>query len=354
MKDIEQYGLLKDDEWECLSWISDPRPPFKIWVKPEEIAPFFIVPHHPYAVSLLLKIDEGFKADTFKKFGLEGSSKDWETLAKGKIIEWEEQNSGTDLFRFDSDEDVFCIYSQYVDDLLMFAKTLRAACNNESAMLNYLCLSLFTSEHWSPNLDHTEELSDGFSVRFQAFSGEIGRFRLHMSENTLFDKDGKVLFLWRNTDDEGEFASLIHHTNGKHYLVFRFHLYGYGVLELESEQDIRYLPLQSFPTERENFEETFIWTAVNYDSQSNLLAVFGCYWACPFSTMILDFSNPLIEQPTERWLDVRSIIDPDYEIYDDIDFAGWENGVLCLKGEGEPHEIRLTVEQLREALGSLN
>ena len=354
MKDIEQYGLLKDNEWECLPWISDPRPPFTIWVKPEEIAPFFIVPHHPYAVSLLLKIDDGFKTNTFTKFGLEGSSKDWETLAKGKIIEWEEQNSGTDLFHFDSDEDVFCIYSQYIDDLLMFAKNLRVTCDNESAMLDYLCLSLFTPEHRFPELEHTEELADGFSTRFQAFNGEIGRFHLHMSENTLLGKDGKVLFLWRDTDDEGEFASLIHHANGKHYLVFRFNLYGYGVLELESEQDMRYLPLQSFPAERENLEETFIWTGVNYDPRSNLLAVSGCYWACPFSTIVLDFTNPLIEQPTENWLDVRSIIDPGYEIYDDIDFVSWENGELRLKGEGEPREIRLTVEQLREALESLN
>lgn len=77
MKEIEQYGLLKDDEWECLPWIPDPRPPFKIWVGPEEIAPFFLVQHNPYAISVLLKIDEGFKADTFQKFGLEGSSMDW-------------------------------------------------------------------------------------------------------------------------------------------------------------------------------------------------------------------------------------------------------------------------------------
>ena len=41
MKDLCQYGNRPEDEWEILPWIPDPRPPFKIWVKPEQIAPFF-------------------------------------------------------------------------------------------------------------------------------------------------------------------------------------------------------------------------------------------------------------------------------------------------------------------------
>lgn len=350
MKNIEQYGLLNNDEWKRLPWIPEPRPPFKIWVKPEEIAPFFIVQHYPYSISVMLKTDEGFKADVFKKLGFEGSSKDWETLAKGKIIEWEEQNSGIDLFRFDSDEDVFCIFSEYIDDLMMFVKTLRAACNNESAMLRYLCLSLFTPEHRCEELDHTVELSDGFSVRVKSFNGEIGKLQLSMSENTLFDKNGFERFFWRNTDDDGEFVSLINHANGKHYLVFRFDLYGYGVLEVESEHEMRYIPPQSFPQNREDFKETFIWTDVNYDTQSNLLAVSGCYWACPYSVIVLDFSEPMTAQSSERWVDVHSIIDPEYEIYDDIDFIGWENGMLYLRGDGKPSDIRLTVEQIKEKM----
>ncbi len=47
MKDLCQYGNRPEDEWEILPWIPDPRPPFKIWVNPEQIAPFFLIPHHP-------------------------------------------------------------------------------------------------------------------------------------------------------------------------------------------------------------------------------------------------------------------------------------------------------------------
>lgn len=70
--------------------------------------------------------------------GLAGSSKDWEQLVRGVIREFEENNSGVDLFHFDSDEDVFCVYSQYIDDLMMLAKMIRSACNDERTMRIYL------------------------------------------------------------------------------------------------------------------------------------------------------------------------------------------------------------------------
>ena len=97
----------------------------------------FFVDHHPYAMSLLLKISDEFKIDTFRKMGLEGRSKDWETLVTGFIDEWEEENSGVDLFHFDSDEEVFCVYSQYIDDISLFSRYLRAACNDEEQMRYY-------------------------------------------------------------------------------------------------------------------------------------------------------------------------------------------------------------------------
>ena len=138
MKDLCQYGNPPEDEWKILPWIPDPRPPFKIWVKPEQIAPFFLIPQHPYAISLLLKISDGFRTEEFRRLGLTGSSEDWERLVRGVIQEFEENNSGVDLFHFDSDEDVFCVYSQYIDDLMLLSKMIRAACDNEKTMGTYL------------------------------------------------------------------------------------------------------------------------------------------------------------------------------------------------------------------------
>jgi len=141
MKDLNQYGNRRHEEWDILPWIPDPRPPFKIWVKPEQIAPFFLIPHHPYSISLLLKISDGFRKDEFSRLNLTGSSKDWEQLVRGVIREFEENNSGEDLFHFDSDEDVFCVYSQYIDDLMMLAKMIRVACADEKTMWVYLNMS---------------------------------------------------------------------------------------------------------------------------------------------------------------------------------------------------------------------
>lgn len=138
MREIEQYGLLGDDECELFPWLPTPRPPFNIWVTPEELAPFFLVQHHPFSISLLLRTGDRFQADIWKQLGLEGSSKDWETLTKGIIKEWEEDNSGTDMFHFDSDEEIFCVFSQYIDDLMMLARRLRAVCNDKNSMYRYL------------------------------------------------------------------------------------------------------------------------------------------------------------------------------------------------------------------------
>ena len=98
----------------------------------------FSFPTPPYALSLLLKINNGFRTEVFRRLGLTGSSGDWERLVRGVIQEFEENNSGVDLFHFDSDEDVFCVYSQYIDDLMLLSKMIRAACDNEKTMGTYL------------------------------------------------------------------------------------------------------------------------------------------------------------------------------------------------------------------------
>ena len=87
------------------------------------------------------KINNGFRTEVFRRLGLTGSSGDWERLVRGVIQEFEENNSGVDLFHFDSDEDVFCVYSQYIDDLMLLSKMIRAACDNEKTMGMYLNMS---------------------------------------------------------------------------------------------------------------------------------------------------------------------------------------------------------------------
>lgn len=142
MKPLNEYGLLNDDEWEYLPWIDhDTRPPFvfRDYIR-ERLSPFFIVEHHPMAVSILLRISDNYKADVFKSCGLTGSSENWERLARLIIPVYESENSGIDMFHFDSDEDIFCIYSEYVDNVIKFVATYlnHRVCKNDEVLKNYL------------------------------------------------------------------------------------------------------------------------------------------------------------------------------------------------------------------------
>lgn len=170
-------------------------------------------------------------------------------------------------------------------------------------------------------------LEDGYAVRARYFWEEKAGYCLHASESVLLDGEGRTVYTWRNLNDDAEFAALVRHRDGRRYLVFRRELYGYSVLEIETGEDFHFVPSQSLPAEGEKFEETFIWTGVHYDPVSSLLAASGCYWACPNETVLLDFSQPLAERP---WIELHELLDPAYDLYDDIDFDRWD-------GEGGVH-----------------
>lgn len=67
-----------------------------------------------------------------------------------------------------------------------------------------------------------------------------------------------------------------------------------------------------------------IWTGVKYDACTNLLAVEGCYWACPSSVVFLDYTNLLGEHGCEEWIDLRELIDADYTAYDELAVSKWD------------------------------
>lgn len=216
------------------------------------------------------------------------------------------------------------------------------------------CSEIFTPEHLvQPG--KTEQLTDGFSVRSKFYAKEASG-RLTASENDLMDRSGQIIYTWRNLDMDGEFFTLFSHSNGNHYLVFRTELYGYSVLEVESGKELHYVPSTAHPEEEKKFQETFIWTDVHYHPKANMLAVEGCYWACPNSVLLLDFSDPLREQLTEQWLEFHKIDGYDYDVYDSFDFDHWdENGDLWLEAfniEKDKNEVlRIPLNQLKEWLG---
>ena len=54
----------------------------------------------------------------------------------------------------------------------------------------------------------------------------------------------------------------------------------------------------------------------------------GCFWACPFDVMILDFEKPFTEP---EGINGHELMDRDYNIYDDIEFSDFQNGNIILK-----------------------
>jgi hypothetical protein len=141
----------------------------------------------------------------------------------------------------------------------------------------------------------------------------------------VLDPHGDCVYRWTTTDDDADFITLIHHPDLNRYLVFRIALYGYGVVNLETGDDHFVVPEEP---------ESFIWTAVHDDSVSNLLAVEGCYWACPWGVILVDFEEPLNDG---AWVDVSDLLADDIS---EVRFKGWDGwGGLVVSVDGDERRL---------------
>lgn len=78
----------------------------------------------------------------------------------------------------------------------------------------------------------------------------------------------------------------VDHPNGKKYLLCGEDYQGYSVVNLTDETYQAYLP------EAAHKGYGFCWTEAKAPPSGKLLAVAGCYWACPYEIVIYDFSTP--------------------------------------------------------------
>lgn len=161
----------------------------------------------------------------------------------------------------------------------------------------------------------TDSISDNYRLREIKYQQtELGQKE---RKYTLLDKNDTLLFEWICYDSECDFLTLIEHQNGKEYFIFRQELYGYTVLDIETKQTFQYFP----QCVQEGYED-FIWTRVHYNRINNLLAVEGCFWACPWSFMIIDFSNPMQQSSFE--IDIFEFLPIDSYTYGVVEFKGSE------------------------------
>jgi hypothetical protein len=61
---------------------------------------------------------------------------------------------------------------------------------------------------------------------------------------------------------------------------------GYNVIDLSTGTNTFTFPLEAYKG------TGFCWAAVHPSPSGELLAVEGCYWACPYEIVIYDFKNP--------------------------------------------------------------
>lgn len=185
-------------------------------------------------------------------------------------------------------------------------------------------MTLFSDENLtdSKTLEIKGKLEDCRIVS-KHYTGKIGEYNRQGVKCSLYKND-ILITQWDSFNDSSLFYQLISHRNGKEFLIFRQDLYGYSVLDIEKNEIMQFFPECSY-----DGIETFIWTGADYNLENNLLAVSGCYWACPYGVQLFSFENPMSEKP--KCVDIISCLDGDYDVYGELIFLKWEKEDLHLE-----------------------
>jgi hypothetical protein len=78
----------------------------------------------------------------------------------------------------------------------------------------------------------------------------------------------------------------VEHPNGHEYLLCGEDYQGYSIINLSLESYQAYFPEEAYEG------QGFCWTAVHPSPDKLVLAVEGCYWACPYEIVFYDFRIP--------------------------------------------------------------
>ena len=199
--------------------------------------------------------------------------------------------------------------------------------------------ALFEEQNFTQR--QTINLDSGYEIVKDAY--RLGAVNFSGGKYTLFGTP--QIISWRCIDDRAEFFSLIRHANSKFYLVFRQDLYGYSVLELDRGRIMRFVP-DAWTLGK----ESFILSGVHYLRGWDALVVSGCYWGAPNGVHLVSFAEPMSEE--QRYVDVLDCMQGGYDIYEQADFAGFEDNELSLKcfraGTLRYEKVKISREQYRE------
>ncbi len=174
-------------------------------------------------------------------------------------------------------------------------------------------------------------LIDRYMLHQTTYNGEILGFPKIFAHNKIY-KDTQFIFEYNCIDMVGDFCSLIiDEIDNKQYFVFREDLYGYSVFDINEKIFFRFFPQMVLDR-----NEDFIWTDIKYNQKTRLCIVDGCYWAAPNSLLVIDFSNPMIEN---KYLDINSCLKGGYDNYENINFKEFSDTAVHITAYNLNSEI---------------
>ena len=142
------------------------------------------------------------------------------------------------------------------------------------------------------------ESAELLSDLVEEFVSPSGKFMLRTevyskSENTWSYSRGIVTLVESNeviADVKRNYGMFWHewceHPNGFEYLLCGEDYQGYTVINLDERS------IKSFFPESAYDGHGFCWAKVYASPGGNILAVDGCYWACPYELVLYDFTEP--------------------------------------------------------------
>ena len=184
-------------------------------------------------------------------------------------------------------------------------------------------------------------LDDNYSIKYYYYDDQDSGVD---GEVCRLYKDDNLIYEWKNIYGKSRLATIINHSDGNKYLVFDEDLYGYSVLNLKTLECVHYIPSESHLDNK----ETFIWCDVNYNINNNLLVVSGCYWATPYTLIVVDFTKPMEVVKSSNWLDLPLKY---YELGSDIDFKCFDDDKLvCILDGNKDSVLMVDINELNSKL----
>lgn len=153
----------------------------------------------------------------------------------------------------------------------------------------------FISENARPNPKEFRSPSERYLLRVTNYS--MGKGYWDYSRGEVFEGERKVADVKRNYG-HFPFAWVEKHANGHDYLLCGEDYQGQTVVELDTGKRADLEP-------DENMDKGFgfCWADIHPSPDRKVVAVDGCYWACPYEVVLYDFTEPLKlpYKVLERW-----------------------------------------------------